>query len=143
MEIILRQNLKDDTNFILNSFMKSFRDNEQNKHIANRFYYDVLQAKLKRVLEQKDRAFVACNAEDPEQIFGYILYKKTADSLIIDYVYVKDIFRQQGLANALIAKVQPAQYKDVINTTLADTARKRAMAQKLKAQFCPFLLFDL
>lgn len=142
MEIIIRKNLKSDENFILNSFLKSFRSNEQAKDIANKFYFEVLEQKIKRVLKQEDRCFVAVNSEDPDQIFGYILFKDLGGVLILDYVYTKDVFRGLKIATALINKVGTEGRQTIINTTKADTTRKKVLCQKLKSQYCPFLLFE-
>jgi len=50
---------------------------------------------------QRASCVVACNAEDPDQIFGYLVFEKQHDRPCIHYLYVKEKFRKLGIAHAL------------------------------------------
>lgn len=98
-------------NFIYNSFLKSYRDSPMVKGVPNTIYFkkqhDLIELFL---VDPRSRAIVACNAQDPEQIYGYILAQSRpgdaqGDVLVVHWVYVKQPFRNLGIAKQLFAKL--------------------------------------
>lgn len=51
---------------------------------------------------QRAQCIVACNREDEEQIFGYVVFEEQDDRPCFHYVYVKEKFRKLGIGRALI-----------------------------------------
>lgn len=50
---------------------------------------------------------VACNPEDADQIFGYLVFETRPPSqAVAHYLYVKDAFRKRGLARALLQSMR-------------------------------------
>lgn len=54
------------------------------------------------MLMQKSEALIVCDPEDAEFIFGYVIYKKIDDALIIHFAYMKNPFRKCGLMRKVI-----------------------------------------
>ena len=138
LNIYIRSILANDVNFILNSFLKSFKKSNLAKDVNNQTYYNFLQAKIKQKFKTH-QILVACSYDDPNQIFGYVIFCELENKAIaIDYIYVKEIFREMKIANALIDKLN-TENKIVYNTVLAESSRSKHIAKKLKSIYNPFL----
>ena len=94
----------DDVNFVLATWLKSYRiiahDDVVNpvvSRIPGRTYYAGQEALIKRII-LKSRVLVACDAEDPGFIAGYLVF----DPGRIHYIYVKGTLRLRGVARTLI-----------------------------------------
>lgn len=86
-----------DVPFILSSWLKSnykmmcsYRPEHDNYYVAH-------QALVKLALEE-DATIIACNANDEDQIIGWINFGDN----YLNYVFVKEIFEGMGVATALI-----------------------------------------
>lgn len=103
-------------NFVFHSFLKSYRDSPMVRGVPNTIYFkkqhDLIETFL---IDPRSRAIVACNPQDPEQVYGYILAQSlpsdNGDLLVVHWVYVKQPFRNLGIAKALFEKLNklPAQ----------------------------------
>ncbi len=102
----LRHATLNDFNFIANSYLKSYRDAPATKHLINQIYYDLYKDKLTYMLENSD-VTVACSDEDADQILGYLISSEIHGKPIVHYVYVKHLFRQMGVAKALLTAMVP------------------------------------
>lgn len=90
---------------------------------------------LDRILAQPDTTtMVACRPEHDDTIFGYAVYQPT----ILHYVFVKEDFRNNGIAKSLLAQVRP-----VLSSY---THRTRTVAPILRRcfewRYNPFELFQ-
>ncbi len=109
----IRDALPDDVPFVFNSWLKSYRDSPMVKSIPNTIYYDEHHRVIERLLQKPELcAFVACNPEDSNQIYGYVLAERAFDgqggcvSTTFHWIYCKHPFRGNGIAKALFEKVQ-------------------------------------
>lgn len=109
----IRDALPDDVPFVFNSWLKSYRDSPMVKSIPNTIYYDEHHRVIERLLQSPDiHAHVACNPEDHNQIYGYVIAEKHIDpdikcvSTTFHWIYCKHPFRGNGIAKALYEKVQ-------------------------------------
>lgn len=101
----LRAPRQEDLNFILNSFLRSQRDIGDNALIAQDAYYSTAGAKAKIVgILQHAEVLVACNPDDPDQIYGYCVYDRPAT---LHAVYCKQFMRGNGLATLLVEHCLP------------------------------------
>lgn len=90
-----------DLNFVLNAWMKSYRDSKRS--IKNAAYFTG-QQKLIGALGERRRLIIGCDADAPEWIAGFVCGIPLEDNrILIDYVYVKQPYRERGVAKALIA----------------------------------------
>jgi GNAT superfamily N-acetyltransferase len=102
----LRPATQTDFNFIANSYLKSYRDAPGNQYLINQLYYDTFSQRLNYMIET-GTVTVACSDEDAEQILGYLISGETHGKPIAHYVYVKRLFRQLGIAKALLEAAIP------------------------------------
>lgn len=107
--IKLRAPMKDDSAFIYNSWLKSYRNSDFAKSQCNTVYYDnhkeVLTALLTRSL-----VVVACNPGDENHVFGYLVYEELAgNNTIVHYVYVKHTYRRSGIAKQMLDTVRKSK----------------------------------
>lgn len=98
-----------DESFVYNSFLKSFRDSPMVRGVPNTIYFVKQHEIIEKYLANPDaQNIVACNPEDPSQIYGYILGQTISaipkDAAALHWVYVKQPFRNWGIARALYQK---------------------------------------
>ena len=84
----------DDLNFILSSWLKSYRRSDFAKGITNQTFFRYHQDLINQILRQNEVTILA-SAEDDTQILGYMVH--ASESPIIYFTYVKNPFRRMGL----------------------------------------------
>ena len=125
-----------DVPFVLNSWLKSFRDgNDSAASVPGPLYYPAQEQHARRLLELSV-CFIAANQADPNQILAWAAVGRTGfstGSLVLHYLYVKKPFRKLGAASLLLNHIGPElQYK---------SCHTRAMAHldSRKLIFYPYL----
>lgn len=99
-----------DSNFIRNSFMNSAFPSF--KPTTKEAFNKVILSKFCNHLHNQS-CLVACNPEHPDQIFGYIVFKKGSQNIIY-WIYVKEHFRRFGIANLLFKSAYGEQDNYII-----------------------------
>lgn len=92
----LRPSLPTDEGFVYSSWLKSYRDAPAMSGISNTIYYANVHGIIENVLKTA-KVIVACNDEDPQLIYGYIVYEPGT----VFYGYTKHSFRGLGIAKSL------------------------------------------
>ncbi len=95
--ITFREPSKADYNFIASSWLKSFRKFEPK--VDSDVYYKHHNRLIDSIMA-RSKVIIACNENDNEQVFGYIVYEESPIS-IVHYTYVKEAYRKMGIAKAL------------------------------------------
>lgn len=85
-----------DESLVYSSWLKSYRDSPVMAGVPNTVYYKMVHELIERTLATAT-VLVACNQEDPEVIYGYIVYEPGT----IHWTYVKHPFRSFGIGKAL------------------------------------------
>lgn len=99
--VTIRTSEPQDYDFIISSWLKGYRHSPQTRDIRSTIYFKY-QHKIVENLLDESFIFVACNPEDSDHIYGYLVgehYQKNAD--VIHWVYVKGPFRRMGIGTAL------------------------------------------
>lgn len=96
-----------DVPFILDSWIKSFRESPWAGVVPNNQFYDVTRSAIEGLLERGARLVVACSKADPDQILGWSCTEKVRGGDAAHFVYVKDPYRRRGLATELIQHGTP------------------------------------
>lgn len=109
-----------DVGMVTSDWLKSFRDGYFNATVPNRVYYSQHHKILENLLE-KSTVLVLCNANNPAQALGWMCYEVDANILIIHYIYVKEIFRRQGLATKLVKYVMDNKSLNVARNVVLTT----------------------
>lgn len=102
---LIRAVREDDINFIYSSWLKSHRRSTYAQAMSADVYYDNHKKLLTHLLD-RGQILVACNQDDEEQIFGWIVFEPLKETMILHYVYVKDPYRRLGLANRLFTQAR-------------------------------------
>ena len=98
--IRIRSRQDGDFNFILNSWMKSYK-----KHSGVRpDVYFVEHHKLVHHILSRAETLVACSKDDPTQIYGYLVYEPDVFT-IIHFAFVKQTFRHLNVMRELLSKI--------------------------------------
>lgn len=104
-------------------------------HIAlmpRELYYKEQRARIDRIIK-KSIVYVACNTEDEEQIFGYIVFREVGNLTILSWIYVRPVYRGFGIANKLMHKMGEA---DVLTHI---TPMRRWFLKRYNLIFNPFM----
>ena len=94
----LRPGKAADLNFILSSWLQSYRIGMKN--ISNAVYYDNMRPLAMKVLECSS-VLIACAPDDEDQILGFVVFRRQYDLAIVSYLYVKQSHRKLGIADHL------------------------------------------
>lgn len=93
-----------DIAYITSTWMNSFRSNNKfASSILHRIYSSEHNSIINKILNSA-RVLIACDPEDEDHIFGYVVYSsiQSIDLDIFHYVYIKAPFQKKGIARALI-----------------------------------------
>lgn len=97
----------EDKNFILNSWLKSYRNSPFAKQMINPVYFKNHE-KLLKTLISSCLITIACNPEDEWQVYGYIVFENLGNDVsVIHYAYVKRTFRKLGIAKQIFESINP------------------------------------
>lgn len=133
----LRAPNKADLNFILNSWLKSYRNSGFAAPMINPVYYKNHEPLLKDLLSS-NLITVACNPLDEGQIYGYVVFNYLpGDILVLHYIYTKHSFRRFGIAKQIMASIRKSD--DAILYT-HHTKYAELLKNKLPIIFDPYKL---
>ena len=139
LPIRFRAATQEDVSFIFNSWLKSYRNSLFSKNISNTIYYTEQHKLIERLISE-NKVIVACNTEDPNQLFGYICSGEVEGFYICHYVYVKHTYRNMGIGKQLLKE---SSHNPLVaslythHTRIADR-----LAPKNNLIYHPYLAFD-
>lgn len=106
-----------DHNFVLNSWLKSYRNSDFAKKIDNETYYKSHAILIASILATAT-TIIACDPEAHHVIYGYLCWTPNNDSPdCFHYCYVKGPFRKMGIAKVLVTSVNPGSAYIVTHLT--------------------------
>lgn len=140
LPILYRAVTPEDLPFIFNSWLEGYRNSEFADHVPNEIYFNSHKALIVKVMA-KAQVMVAANSEDPDQIFGYIVFEND-NWFITHFMYTKKPFRRLGVGLGLLqnAGLKP----DRPHFTTAWTSCFEAVARKKNYPFVynPYFFFS-
>lgn len=103
LPITLRKANEEDAGFIFNSWLKCYRKANAVKPITNPIYFQE-QHKIIESLVLDDRNFtiMACNPDDPSQIYGFVCAGYYEGIFTLHWIYVKQSFRNLRIGSTLL-----------------------------------------
>lgn len=128
-----------DVPFIFNSWLKSFRAEHFAVNITNTIYFNE-HHKLIEDLLQTCEVYIACDHNNPEDIFGYICAERIDGILIIHYVYVKHMYRRLGIGKTLLGQFNPDLSVASIYSHSTKVVADR-IAHKYNLVYSPYVAF--
>lgn len=122
-----RPYVPEDLNFIRSSWGTSYLTGcEEEVFLTPKFFHAYHRPIRDRILERETIAIIVCSATDaPEQLIGWILVEKPVDaikSLIVHYIYVKEIYKREGIATELLSRVTDGER--ILFTHMTERAQK-------------------
>lgn len=131
-----------DIPFVYNSWLKSYRDAPAVRNVPNSIYFDAHHKLIEGVFgSQGLNVWVACDAQESERIYGYLVAEKIEADVVVHFVYVKHSSRGQGIARALeqeILKLSPER----IWFTAQNKALENKLVKERKYSFNPYLFWS-
>ncbi len=110
-DIVLRDFQQDDVNCIVDNWHESYFSDLYGRNFGykaffRRFHNPIVDAFFRRPTA---RVMVCANNADPWLILGWIAYESWPEGLILHYIYVKDAFREQGIAAKLLSQTMKSR----------------------------------
>ena len=128
----IRSSTKNDVSFVYATWLKSYKyDSPLTKFTKSELFYNQHQKILDRLL-LKAKVNVACDQNDEDLIFGYIVFEPH----VIHYIYVKEPFRGYGIATKLLEAIEGSYQASHLTYSLLDLWS----AKKINCEFNPYLL---
>lgn len=138
LPITIRSFHVSDTNLVLSNWLKSFRNESWAASTPNDVYFP-LQQKLIGQIAARSQVFVACAVDNPAEVWGWICCEQgPEDSLIVHYVYVKEMFRKFGVGKMLLHAAGWLPGAKIWATH--STFKSQKMARRINITHNPFLL---
>lgn len=119
VEVSLREGIAEDRNFILSTWLKSFRKTRDNKRMINDVYYPNQTETIERTLD-KAQTLTISNPQDNSHIYGYIVFESTPKALILHYAYTKRTYRRFGLFKNALKSILSKDKRIIIATHAND-----------------------
>jgi len=101
---LIRSPKQVDENFILSSYLKSFRCSNDNIRMTNDIYFYNFKKCINNLIKTA-RVAVLCDVNDEDLVYGYCIYDTYDEILILHYVYVRYTFRKLGFARFLFDEI--------------------------------------
>jgi len=138
LPIRIREFNEPDKNFVLNSWLKSYRDSPWAFHLDNDTYFYGHQLLIGKLAETS-KLYVACSVDDPNEIWGWLCAEKgPPGTVVIHYVNVKQRFRKFGVAKALL---QAAGWRPGVKVWATHwTEKAELLCNKFNAHYNPYFL---
>ena len=136
----LRPIIEDDTAFIFNSWLKSYRFSHFGEKITNTIYFAEHHKVIERLIDNS-KVLVACNPEEPSQVYGYIIGEEVDGIFVLHFIYVKQTFRNMGVGKTLLDAWGHNKEKAGVYTHHTRMADK--LAAKYNFVYHPYLMFEV
>ena len=139
LPIWIRKANQEDVNFIFNSWLKSFRGSLFAKPLNNTVYFTEHHKILERIAKTSE-ILIACNKDDPTQIYGYICAERVEGIFVLHYAYIKHTYRSMGIAKILLSAFERDPEEAGCYTHHTRSAER--LAPKFNLIYHPYLLIN-
>lgn len=137
--IQLRPANQEDVPFIFSSWLKSYKYAPWCRNLTNTVYYAEHHKVIERLLKTND-VIIACNPEDPSQIYGFVCAGTVDGIFCLHYMYVKQSFRGLGIGKTLLNAFQHDPSTAAVYTHHTRIAEKQAA--KYNFVYHPYILIN-
>lgn len=103
-----------DRNFVYKAWISSYRGSDRAGVIPDNVVYALTRITINQLINRGMKIAMAVSPDDPDQILGFIAWE--APGPILSYLFVKDLFRRQGVATLLKAYANFAPGQPVFHT---------------------------
>ncbi len=124
---------EDETFLVLSAWINGAKNNDMFKAVAAQSYFENYRPFVRKVLGASQILF-ACNPDDSNHIYGFTVFRRVGDVVIISCVYVKATFRKMHVARRMIEELtrdtaHPEARAFITHTTwfLSDVLKKHGL----------------
>lgn len=100
-DLMFRDALPSDMNFILHSWSQSYRLARREKGVSSDVYYTEYRKKIMRICSNS-QVLVLSLISKPETIVAYMVFRQKGDIKILSYIYVRKNNREKGLMRKML-----------------------------------------
>jgi hypothetical protein len=100
--IELREGKPIDEDFIFSSWIQCLGNSRPYSGLDRNWFTTAQHALIEKLLKNS-KILIACDPEDDDQIYGYMVYNPMSN--VLHWVYVKQLFRRAKVASRLLGKV--------------------------------------
>lgn len=136
----IRKAGQEDVGFIFNAWLKSYKHSLFAKNITNTIFYAEHHKLIERLLKTNE-TLIACNNEDPSQIYGFINAGNVDGIFCLNYIYVKQLYRNLSVGKTLLNAFDHDPSTASVYTHHTRSAER--LAAKYNLVYHPYLLFNL
>jgi hypothetical protein len=105
--ILFRDAQHEDLNLVFDSWLKEFRLSPVGVQIESDVYYPNYRKHLGRII-RASTVTIACNPDDPDQIYGYAVHRLIGDIRVVSWIFVKAPFRAMGIGRRVFDEIGAA-----------------------------------
>ena len=135
---------KSDYNFVINSWLNSSYRLFPNNLISKINYNKHITQVLDQLISHPNVIIkIASNQEDPDHIYGYLVYEHIETEYIIHWIYTKEKLRNFGIASTLLELCIPVFGDQPVFTTCVPQKSRTSTKELLKELnliYEPFIL---
>jgi hypothetical protein len=139
LPIIIREFEENDRHFIVDSWSRQLYEAMPYSYCPAHLYFPN-QIKLINDILNSSECLVACLAEDPDILIGYIVFEHIQNVLILHWICVKKDFRKMYVMSDLLTSAHKTWKLDMIMITQPGKLFSK-YRKKLKLFYDPFHLY--
>jgi hypothetical protein len=137
LPVSYRQACVDDRNFILSSWLRSYRYSSAATKVPNDIYFSERgQEGLCKRLLSNCHTVIACDRDEPEQIYGWMCWRPG----VLHFTLVKSIYRGHGLLSAMFDVARLGQKEPLVVTHYTRPASR--WRERRTVIYNPYLLLE-
>lgn len=134
-QIKLRPPKPSDLNFIQSTFSKCIKkESSLGRSCSTKVFYSEFAQVIDHLLSNSSVS-VACNPDNEDQIFGYMIH----DPSTIHFVFIKSIYQNLNIAKEMIQEIFPDE--KVLSFSFSTNASKKISNTHPNLIFNPFSLY--
>lgn len=139
MEVIVRPMIEEDYNFVIQSWLKSYKHNSYFcKRIRDNIYYKYHHKVITQILARASTSVLIAIDPVEKVILGYLVTEKFENKDLVHYAYVKTSFRDLGIGGSLLKESGINPFEVLFSHWTKDTD---GLIEKYKgATYVPYLL---
>jgi hypothetical protein len=141
--LIIRDYSIDDRSYVVKSWLMALHTIPPFRECKDRLYYPGAQKLADRVLGSPcARVAVIATVADPEFIVGYAVYWSLPNTAIVWFIYVRDTWRQLGLATHLADAIPTKKVAFVFKRLYNGIDFGKKIGLKRGWEYWPTLMFE-
>ena len=138
-QVRLRKATQEDVGFIFNSWLKSYRYSAWARSVTSTIYFAEQHKLIERILKENE-TIIACNNDDPTQIYGFINACHVQNIFCLNYIYVKQDFRNLGVGRTLLSAFE--HDAKVASIYTHHTRMAERLSAKYNMVYHPYILIN-